>query len=93
MNAKSRIAIAAIVSAGAATQSLPAAAADEAVHEIERPTIAVEVDRAPLRIDTAQLRIAIHESIRAALAEAEQAEKTGSARQTEVASVGQRNGG
>jgi hypothetical protein len=76
MHAKSRIAIAAIVSAGAATHTLRAAASDEASHEIERPAMIVEIDRAPLRIDTAQLRIAVNMSISAALAEAQKAAKT-----------------
>jgi hypothetical protein len=89
MNAKSRIAIAAIVSTGAMPLLLRAAGADEA-HEIKRPAIAVEVDRAPLRIDAAQLRLAVGESIRAALVEAEKTQRT---RQIEVANAGPRNGG
>ena len=89
MNASSRIAIVAIVSTGATAIVLGAAVADEAVYEIKRPTIAVEVDRAPLQIDAAQLRVAINESIRAAL----EAEKTRNNRQTQVASVGQRDRG
>jgi hypothetical protein len=94
MNAKSRIAVAGILtsSAAAALGSMPRmAAAEETALETKRPVIVVEVDRAPLQIDTATLRLVLGESIRAALAEAEKSER--SARSVEVASAGPRNGG
>jgi hypothetical protein len=90
MTAKSRIAIAAIVSTAAA--SLPRlAAAEQATLEANRPAIAVVIDKAPLRIDAAQLRIAVGESIRSALAEAERA--ASSKRRIEVAGAAARRGG
>ena len=90
MNAKSRIAIAAIVSIGAC--ALPRLApAEEAPREVNRPAVTVVVDRAPLQIDFAQLRLAVGESIRAALAEAERTAR--SAQEIEVASASPRHGG
>jgi hypothetical protein len=86
MNARSWIAVAAIVS----TTVPRAAAAEENAHEAKRPAIDVVVDKAPLKIDAAQLRLAVGESIRAALAEAERA--AGSAQPMKVAIAAPRNG-
>ena len=89
MNAKSWVAVAAIVTAEAVLPRM--AAGEEVGHEAKRPPITVELDRAPLKIDAAQLRLAVGESVRAALVEAERAAR--SARQIEVARAAPRHGG
>ena len=67
------------------------AAAEQAALEAERPAIAVVIDRAPLRIDAARLRLAVAESIRSALAEAERA--ASSEQRIEVAGAASPRGG
>jgi hypothetical protein len=89
MNAKSWIAVAAIVSTTACF-SARVGAAEKNAHD-KRPAIAVTIDKAPLEIDAAQLRLAVGESIRSALAEAERA--AGSAQPVKVAIAAPRNGG
>jgi len=91
MNANRGTAFAASIFSGAASILFlrPAAATEDPdVHPL-RPAIAVEVDRATLRIDLEKYRLAVGDSIRAALAEAQKS----APREVEVASADVRHGG